>query len=422
LNVRIALLVDYPFSTTLPAPGTGWTVLTAVDPARPPAACVIALDSTAAHVTSLIDAGARIVPDANRVGYPDVVRDTRCPVVEGYGAFAPDGWPVVHVTSLADSGPGTLRAALEGISTPRLVVFDVSGWITLTSYIQPTAGSFFIDGSSANVGIKGDGITCGHLSYIGFYNLRVRVGVNDHPGNSNAISCVDCDHVWLSHCSLSWATDQNVGLQSCQDITISDCIIAEGLSNAGHPDGEHSKGCFWMLGSPRVTFVRNLVIHNADRNPTAQCGDADISNNVVYNFDFNWIAPHSGVTRLNYRHNVFIPGANTQAGRVYKYALRGKDTADYWPQSAFYLNGNVCDGGLLLIPDTERAPEVLTPFAFADLTLLAAEEARAFVLANAGAIYPTRDAVDARLVADVTNGTGTIVDDPAQVGGWPELI
>ena len=29
-----------------------------------------------------------------------------------------------------------------------------------------------------------------------------------------------------------------------------------------------------------------------------------------------------------------------------------------------------------------------------------------------------RDAIDARIVNDVRNGTGRIIDDPAQVGGW----
>ena len=41
------------------------------------------------------------------------------------------------------------------------------------------------------------------------------------------------------------------------------------------------------------------------------------------------------------------------------------------------------------------------------------------MLQNAGAIRPRRDAVDARVVDDVRNGTGGMVSDPADVGGWP---
>jgi hypothetical protein len=42
---------------------------------------------------------------------------------------------VIEVTSLADSGPGTLRAAVEDPS-PRTVVFRVGGTIELESEIQ----------------------------------------------------------------------------------------------------------------------------------------------------------------------------------------------------------------------------------------------------------------------------------------------
>jgi len=41
------------------------------------------------------------------------------------------------------------------------------------------------------------------------------------------------------------------------------------------------------------------------------------------------------------------------------------------------------------------------------------------LLGNAGATRPKRDAVDLRVVAEVSNGTGTDVSDPAEVGGWP---
>jgi hypothetical protein len=41
------------------------------------------------------------------------------------------------------------------------------------------------------------------------------------------------------------------------------------------------------------------------------------------------------------------------------------------------------------------------------------------VLERAGAVAPRRDATDARIVADVRNGTGAIIDTPEQVGGYP---
>ncbi|MDO9223258.1 MAG: pectate lyase, partial [Caulobacter sp.] len=52
------------------------------------------------------------------------------PGAEGFGRYALGGrgGTVFHVTTLADSGPGSLRAAAEA-KGPRTVVFDVGGTI-----------------------------------------------------------------------------------------------------------------------------------------------------------------------------------------------------------------------------------------------------------------------------------------------------
>jgi hypothetical protein len=48
-----------------------------------------------------------------------------------------------------------------------------------------------------------------------------------------------------------------------------------------------------------------------------------------------------------------------------------------------------------------------------------AAEAFELVLRKAGATRPKRDPVDARVVSDARNGTGRIIDDEREVGGWP---
>ena len=48
-----------------------------------------------------------------------------------------------------------------------------------------------------------------------------------------------------------------------------------------------------------------------------------------------------------------------------------------------------------------------------------AAEAFELVLRNAGATRPRRDSVDARIVSNVRNGTGKIINDETEVGGWP---
>ena len=55
------------------------------------------------------------------------------PGAEGFGANTPGGrgGKVIAVTNLSDDGPGSFRAACEA-EGPRIVVFRISGLITLT--------------------------------------------------------------------------------------------------------------------------------------------------------------------------------------------------------------------------------------------------------------------------------------------------
>lgn len=43
------------------------------------------------------------------------------------------------------------------------------------------------------------------------------------------------------------------------------------------------------------------------------------------------------------------------------------------------------------------------------------------ILANAGAVLPQRDSIDARIITEVENGTGEIIDSQDDVGGYPEI-
>lgn len=49
------------------------------------------------------------------------------------------------------------------------------------------------------------------------------------------------------------------------------------------------------------------------------------------------------------------------------------------------------------------------------------DKAYELVLAQAGATLPKRDAVDRRIVQEVRDRAGRIIDHPTEVGGWPEL-
>ena len=97
----------------------------------------------------------------------------------GAGMFTTGGrgGQVIAVTNLNDSGPGSLRAALEA-KGPRIVVFRVAGTIKINDDLNINDPDITIAGQSA----PGDGICIAGTLNINTYNvvvrhLRVRRGV-----------------------------------------------------------------------------------------------------------------------------------------------------------------------------------------------------------------------------------------------------
>src|ERR1051326_9119352 len=68
---------------------------------------------------------------------------------------------------------------------------------------------------------------------------------------------------------------------------------------------------------------------------------------------------------------------------------------------------------------TERVWQSQVAFPAPPVQTQAAEAAFELVLKQAGATLPRRDAVDTRIVSDVRNGTGRIINKENEVGGWP---
>ena len=62
-----------------------------------------------------------------------------------------------------------------------------------------------------------------------------------------------------------------------------------------------------------------------------------------------------------------------------------------------------------------------TPFSAEPVKTGNAQSAYAAVLQTVGASLPRRDAVDRRIVAEVRQRKGSIIDSQEQVGGWPVL-
>jgi hypothetical protein len=111
---------------------------------------------------------------------------------------------------------------------------------------------------------------------------------------------------------------------------------------------------------------------------------------------------------------VFIRGPSTPAAAAaitYNSPVAGSFTR-------FYIADIILDG---LQRATARVAEreVTSPVAALSTSALPGSQALGGVLSRAGA-FP-RDAVDARIVATVTNRTGKLISNPNQVGGYPTI-
>lgn len=355
------------------------------------------------------------------------------PGAEGYGAFAKGGrgGQVIQVTNLLDYAPGkdelipgSLRAAIEH-KGPRIIVFRVAGTIDLKAILDIDEPFCTIAGQSA----PGGGI-CTRNYQIGINTndvviryLRSRPGPGPHYDyEHHSVETDGCQNVILDHCSLTWGTDEALTFARSSDATVQWCIIGQGLNISTHAEGAHSKATMVAHGSTRTTYHHNLIVHSYDRNPRIHSLPKDqvdelilndFRNNVIYN------ASEADVNgRLNFVGNLYLPGPNfremyclntIEPNQIYVYDNIGPTrSSNDMPQA----NALRSTGKVNLVDKPFDTPKVETQPVSEILNL---------VLESVGAMLPARDSYDNRIVTDVKEGKGKIIDHPAQVGGWPVL-
>lgn len=340
-------------------------------------------------------------------------------VPEGFGAVSRggEGGRVLVVTTLADSGPGSLREALAAQGA-RIILFGVEGTIKLESRLRCTSGRVTIDAGSA----PGQGVTLlnhgiqfrGDCDDIIVRNLRIRVLTGGAEGDcllfwGNEGSTVE--RVLVDHCSLMWATDEVVNTWGeVRDLTCQWTIIAE----AQLP---HSKAWLSGVGSDRVSVHHCLFAQNADRNPKLEGGTYDVVNNVIYNWSVNNAAKIEQNARVNMVNNFFIAGRQTSPGKGCVFPTAGASVYVAGNVSPLTPTGaedpwlNVTSYGVVGGKNVERRPapqslRSMRVFPAAPMSVQSAEEAYRSVLARAGC--KVRDADDLRVVRDVTQRSGNV--------------
>ncbi|OLF17874.1 pectate lyase family protein [Actinophytocola xanthii] len=334
------------------------------------------------------------------------------PGAVGFGAHATGGrgGEVYHVTNLDDSGPGSLRDAVS--TGPRIVVFDVGGYIDLRSPLG-VASDITIAGQTApgdGVATRGYQVSTSNASNVVIRYLRFRHGLTPNQNRDGVTINEGRDQIF-DHVSVSWGRDENFSINNSTGITVQHSIISEGLD-------PHS--CGGLVQSDGVTIYRTLYAHNKTRNPKVKVRNQFV-NNVVYNWgsDAYIEGDSAGRSDANVVGNYFVKGLSTGSGGPF---TRGNLNFHIFAEDNHHdaNRDGVLDGVPVTTADLGEVVVEPAPFAFPAAPAAPAAQAYRGVLATAGASL-RRDAIDRRVTADVAAGTGAIITDPAAVGGFGTL-
>jgi pectin methylesterase-like acyl-CoA thioesterase len=380
------------------------------------------------------------------------------PGAEGAGMFTTGGrgtattpTTVFEVTNLLDDGQvGSLRYALTAPATYRTVVFRVSGTIHLNSGLSIKANTT-IAGQTApgdgicvadhSVHISGDNVIVRYMRFrLGDKNQK-KLDANGNPvdgsGGDDAFGGTGPSNVIIDHITASWSNDEALTIYRGDNLTIQWCMISEPLNysyhfETGDTDYErHGYGGIW--GAKRGSMHHNLIAHCRNRNPrfagintytpsTIGIENVDFRNNVLYNWGINTVYGGEG-GNYNVVNNYYKYGPNT--GNGVKYRICNPSNSATVPVGKWYVNGNYVDGSPANTADNSAGVSaanpaealVATPFNHGyPINTEPAVDAFEAVLQRAGCTLPGRDTLDQRIINDVRNRTGGIIDVQ---GGYP---
>lgn len=337
------------------------------------------------------------------------------PGAEGFGATASGGRgePVLTVTNLNDSGPGSFRDAAghSGVT----VVFAVGGVVHLKDNME-LGSDLTIAGQTApppGITIAGAKISMSHAHNIIIRFVRFRGGIAESPKVSS-LNLSDAAHVMLDHLSIEWGRWDNIQTNGNTYSTIQNSIIGQGIV-------PQRFGC--LCESDFLTLAHNLWIDNKSRNPKGK-GHIQYVNNIVYNWGVDgYVGGHGGDDHFaDLVGNYFISGPDSSESFIGEFAK-----TDHTYQQGNYLDSNR-NGKLDGQPITAdafkhvNADVVVAPFAKPDVPVhvLPAPELVPLIAQQAGDTL-CRDTVDRDLVAQLLSfgKLGKLIADETELALEP---
>jgi pectate lyase len=351
---------------------------------------------------------------------------------------------IIKVTTLQAEGKGSLLEALQ-TKGKRIIVFEVGGvidlkgksisikepYLTVAGQTAPSPGITLIDG----------GVTISTHDVI-LQHIRIRPGASRHEvgWEPDGLTTSSASHVLIDQCTFTWAVDENCSASgprfngvspdewrknTSHHITISNCIIAEGLSKSTHPKGEHSKGTLIHDNASHILIIGNLYASNVERNVLFKGGARGVQvNNYIYNPSKRAI--HYALVASEWEGHTWEKGQLTIIGNVLQLGQNSIDiplmTASNGPCEIFMEDNFVFrkDGqpGKLFSGDETKLVKA-RPVWIEGTQVIPAGQVKDSVLKTAGARPWDRDLHDKRVIQSVIDGTSKIIHSEEEVGGYP---
>ncbi|MGI9079249.1 MAG: pectate lyase family protein [Acidimicrobiales bacterium] len=236
----------------------------------------------------------------------------------GRNTVGGDGGPVVHVTTAADDGAGSLRAAVAG-TDPRWIVFD--GDYTIQSSHGILVGSNkTIDGRGRRVTLTApnqDGLVLNGSHNVIIENLIAHdFGDTTKTKSNNPFDAIRLDKastdIWIDHSDLSRAGDKLIAVDGgTTNVTVSwnrfhdqEQVIQIGNQTNSGPDTNQT-----------LTIHHNFFDATGYRNPVISHGRAHVFNNYLADWQTYGMRSERSA-QLYSEDNIFEAGANRKATQV----------------------------------------------------------------------------------------------------------
>ncbi|MBC6997988.1 hypothetical protein [Cytophaga sp. FL35] len=241
------------------------------------------------------------------------------PTAEGFGKYTTGGrgGKVIHVTNLNDSGPGSLREAVENTYGKRTVVFDVAGDIFLSGPLYLGSSNASLNAKRENITVAGEtapspGITLRNYGFEVYSSNVIITHLAIRPHNDGQdLDCIRLrnwgvngyiqENVMLAHLSLSGGDDENVDFAGARssaplkNVTIQNCLIAKGTGKYNFLFGQYVQN---------ASILENVMSHEQSRSVFFGFGfdgeTAEMINNITH--------ANRGYTNVAWGNNVDVIG------------------------------------------------------------------------------------------------------------------